>query len=139
MGLQNKSRYIDFRSNKDAFDEGKLLMRIQNDGTIGVGTNSPSETLDVNGGFKAKNGTFSGFATVNGMFTAKSKAIFSNRVAIGSTSTSNGRLYIDGSGNSIRKGYSYLAYGAVRVRIKTKFVLVLRLITSPTPFMPLAV
>jgi hypothetical protein len=39
---------IDFRTNTDA-DGGTLLMRIQDDGKVGIGTASPGYMLDVNG------------------------------------------------------------------------------------------
>jgi hypothetical protein len=56
---------IDFRTNSFS-DGGTLLMRIQDDGNVGIGNTNPGYKLDVNGTFRATTGTFSGVVTMRG-------------------------------------------------------------------------
>lgn len=47
-------RYIDFRTGGAGFSGGSSLLRVQQNGNVGIGLTSPVMTLDVNGGIFAR-------------------------------------------------------------------------------------
>jgi len=83
----------------DGFDFNNSLLRIKNNGNVGIGTNNPSHNLEVNGTFEVTgNGGFSGMMVAfncesNGSMTEGEKFSFGD----GSTSHQGARMPKSGS------------------------------------------
>lgn len=51
--LNNENGYTEFRAGSAATDSSTMIMHLQNNGNVGIATDSPSEKLEVNGTVKA--------------------------------------------------------------------------------------
>ena len=51
--IDNETRYIDFKKHAGGFSAGTVLMRIQESGNVGIGTENPADKLEVVGNVRA--------------------------------------------------------------------------------------